>query len=376
MAFRFLHTADWQMGMQAVGLRDAAEAVRQARLAAAARVVDAARVRDVECIVIAGDLFEDNGVEPLLVQRVADILQRAPCPVFVLPGNHDPLVAGTVYDREVWRRSTNVTIWRSAEPVALRPGVTFYPCPYLHRRVQEEATAWIPAREPGDQAIRVSVAHGALRGIVDAEDESAGPVDLDAAIRHDLDYLALGHWHSTFVHPETRVAYSGTHESTRFGERDSGNVLVVEIPGPGEPPRIEAVRTGGLTWRQEERGIASAAEFAALLRAFDAEDAERAKNTVLELRLTGVVAAAVVARVGEDLAPLLAARYLYARLVTDDLLMEPTEAELLTIAPAGPVRAACEHLLREAGEAADEHRRAIARHALSELFALSREVSA
>ncbi len=44
------------------------------------------------------------------------------------------------------------------------------------------------------------------------------------------------------------MAHSGTHETTKFGERDSGNVLVVEIESHGKAAKIKPVKTGGLDW--------------------------------------------------------------------------------------------------------------------------------
>ncbi len=380
-AFTFVHTADWQMGMGAVGLGAAAERVRAERLAAAAQVVEVARRHRADCLVLAGDLFEHNGVDQLLVQRVADVLRQAPCPVFILPGNHDPLVAGSVYEREVWARTPGVTVWRRPEPFPFEDGVSFFPCPTRSRGAAAEVTAWIPPREPGDASIRIGVAHGSLRGWTAAEDESAAPVEPEAALRLGLDYLALGHWHSTLLVPASadgrvHTAYAGTHEATRFGERDSGNVLVVEIPQAGGAARVTPVRTGRLLWRQERRDLLSAADCMDLLRTFDGEDPEQAARTLLDLRLRGVVPADALAQLERELEPLLTARFLYARLDMDALRLEPSEAEILSLAPAGPVRVACERLLEQARAATDARARTVARHALAELYALAREVGA
>jgi DNA repair exonuclease SbcCD nuclease subunit len=93
---RFLHTADWQIGMKAAVLGDAGARVREERLAAGRRVVETAKSHDVDFLLVAGDLFEDNAVDRVLVQKVADILNSFGGPVFVIPGNHDPLVPGSV----------------------------------------------------------------------------------------------------------------------------------------------------------------------------------------------------------------------------------------------------------------------------------------
>jgi DNA repair exonuclease SbcCD nuclease subunit len=73
---RFLHTADWQIGMKASQVGEAGTRVREERIAAARRVVEAARGAEADFILVAGDTFEDNGVDRVLVQRVVDALHQ------------------------------------------------------------------------------------------------------------------------------------------------------------------------------------------------------------------------------------------------------------------------------------------------------------
>src|SRR5262245_26563809 len=111
---RFLQTSDWQVGMKAAHVGAAGEKVRAARLDAARRVVELARERAVDCVLLAGDTFEDNAVESGLVRRVADVLAAAPCAVLVLPGNHDPLVPGSVFEHPGWSEARDVVVIRDA----------------------------------------------------------------------------------------------------------------------------------------------------------------------------------------------------------------------------------------------------------------------
>src|SRR3990172_6215813 len=99
---RFLHTADWQIGMKAAALGDAGARVREERLAAGRRVVEAAKSHSVDFVLVAGDLFEDNAVDRVLVQKVADILHSFGGLVFVIPGSHDPIVPGSVWEHPSW----------------------------------------------------------------------------------------------------------------------------------------------------------------------------------------------------------------------------------------------------------------------------------
>jgi len=111
---RFLHTADWQIGMKASHVGEAGTRIRDERLAAATRVVKAAQDAGVDFILIAGDTFEDSGVDRVLVQKVADILAGFGGPVYLIPGNHDPLVPGSVWEHPAWKSMS-----RSASPVAV-----------------------------------------------------------------------------------------------------------------------------------------------------------------------------------------------------------------------------------------------------------------
>jgi len=216
---RFIHTADWQIGMKASALGAAGARVREERLAAGRRVVEVAGKHAVDFILVAGDTFEDNAVDRVLVQKVVDILNSFSGPVFVIPGNHDPLVPGSVWEHPAWKSAENVHVLKDEASVDVSGGVLF-PCPVREKHSGRNPTAWIPAEVTG--GIRIGLAHGTVEGV--RQDEPDYPISRDAAQRAGLDYLALGHWHSFTTYPGVdgtpHVAYSGTHETTRFGERE------------------------------------------------------------------------------------------------------------------------------------------------------------
>src|SRR5713101_3539094 len=189
---KFLHTADWQIGMKAVHVGPVGQRVRDERLAAARRVVQAAKSADAEFVLVAGDIFEDNGVDRVLIQKVADILAEFGEPVYVIPGNHDPLVPGSVWEHPAWRSYGQIYVLKQAESVEI-PGGVLYPCPVREKRSARNPTAWI--NTDGTQGIRLGLAHGTIEGV--SHEEPDYPIPRDAVARTGLDYLALGHWHST-----------------------------------------------------------------------------------------------------------------------------------------------------------------------------------
>jgi DNA repair exonuclease SbcCD nuclease subunit len=75
------------------------------------------------------------------------------------------------------------------------------------------------------------------------------PIPLDAAGRYGFDYLALGHWHSRYIH-DKRTAYPGTHVPMGFD--DTPGVLLVDIAGPGGTPAVSPVEVPpAVEWRRE-----------------------------------------------------------------------------------------------------------------------------
>jgi DNA repair exonuclease SbcCD nuclease subunit len=367
---KFLHSADWQIGMKARHAGRAADVVREARLESARRVIEVARERGAAFVVLAGDTFEDNAVDRVLVQRVVDELSRSPVPVYVLPGNHDPLVPGSVFDHPAWATARGVTVLRDAAPLALPGGATLLPCPLREKTGAKDPTEAIPppdAAAPGDGGVRIGVAHGTLQGVgVDSENEF--PIPLDAALRRGVDYLALGHWHSTFTPSGgARVAYSGSHETTKFGERDSGNALLVEIDARGAPPRVERVRTGKLAWVEKRKELLGAADVAALLA--EVEAIASPERTLVHVVLRGALGADAVAE-SLRLDEILAARFLHGRVDRDGLALAPGDAAWIESLPPGPVQGAARRL------AAAAEGDVVAREALVRLFSLSRAAGA
>jgi hypothetical protein len=168
---RFLHTADWQIGMKASGLGLAAALVRQERFKSARRVIEAAQREKVEFILIVGDTFENNSIDRGLVREVIDILATAKLPVFVLPGNHDPFCAGSVWEMREWREQPDIHILDIENIAVTVPGATLYPCPIRERHGVDDKTTWIPHTGDG---IRIGIAHGSVEGL--AVDEFLYPI--------------------------------------------------------------------------------------------------------------------------------------------------------------------------------------------------------
>ena len=370
---RILHTADWQIGMRAAHAGARAAEVREARLRAGERVVEEAAKRKVDLLLLAGDTFEDSTVDPVLVRRVVDLLARTPCPVLVLPGNHDPLGPGSVFRHPAWAEARpRVRVLEEAAPVELGEALIL-PAPVSARASTTDPTLALP---PADRSrICIGVAHGSLRGAGCEVEPDDFPIAPEAAERAGVDYLALGHWHSTLIWPRAdaaRLAYSGTHETTKFGERASGCALEVTVDGPGRPARVEVVPTGVLTWLSREVTLVSDDDVTRLRAELDAVAAP--ERALVRLILDGVLSEAG-AQALAILEETLSARFLSVRVDRRAIAPRPDDAAgWLRALPDGPARKVGERLLEASAPGAPG--REIALEALVRLLAMAERARA
>ena len=130
---RFLHTADWQLGMTRHFLERRGAATlfgrpprRGRRPRRAGRRVGA------EFVVVAGDVFEHNQLAPRDVSQSLEAMRAIGVPVYLLPGNHDPLDASSVYTSALFtaERPDNVTVLDRAGVHEVRPGLQIVAAPW------------------------------------------------------------------------------------------------------------------------------------------------------------------------------------------------------------------------------------------------------
>lgn len=364
---RFLHTADWQIGMKAGGLGEASQRVRDVRLDSIRRLLEIAKEWEVELILITGDVFEDNAVDRMLVRKVGDLLAGFDGRVFITPGNHDPLVPGSVWEHPVWEESKNITVVREAKLIELE-ACTLYPCPLKEKYSTRNPTSWIDAT--ASDKIAVGLAHGTVEGLPGMEPDY--PIPRDAAVRTGLDYLGIGHWHSFATYPDAegtvRMAYSGTHETTKFGERDSGNVAIVEIASRGAAPKIESIPCGRLRWHALDITLDREGAVDSVLEQLKA--IATPEEALVRLRLEGLLYAADRAKL-TGLDEILTTRFLFGALAMEKLVPAPEDDTWIEALPAGPLREAAEQIRNTAVNGNDADERAIATQALIELFELN-----
>lgn len=197
-----------------------------------ARVLSAARVLDADAVLLAGDVFENNRVPAAVITRAAELLAGAGRPVVVLPGNHDPLVADSVWRAKLLTDGTGVQVL----------GVT---CGRLAALKDLDLAVWgnphcdyddmAPLRAPRKRAARfhVAMAHGHYDAVPNrrVRPRPAWLIGDDEIAATGADYVALGHWNRAIAVGTGTVPafYSGSPDYAR-----SVNVIVLG----GKSPRV------------------------------------------------------------------------------------------------------------------------------------------
>nr|AEH26479.1 metallophosphoesterase [uncultured Acidobacteria bacterium A2] len=393
----FLHAADVHLGLRVTRFaNEVARKIREARFQSLDNILSVAKAGNVDFLLIAGDLFDDHAVDQLTAQRAFEMLASAAVPVYVLPGNHDPYLPGSVWDRPPWDGADTgqVRLLCRAEMVEAAPGVSLFACPLFQKTSLRDPTAWIEPSPNGRQVLRIGIAHGSLnvRANLPEDDHLIAP---NVAVEKHLDYLALGHWHrrQLFAGADRveRTAYPGVPEPMRFPEsvertgwqpysglRDefldagTGEILHVTIDRPGAAPKIEPIEVGHLVWGEELHALEGNDDLSKLIA--DIATRARPECRLLRLRLDGILEADAMLRL-EELQQMLDGRYLFNEIDESALHVRPTDDEVRAVAGDGVLRRVLDQLQHEAGSGDPVAARRAERCMLL-MYRLAREIEA
>jgi exonuclease SbcD len=297
---RLLHTADVHLGARHTDLGDGASALRERRFAAFRAAIDLAIAEKVDLFLVAGDLFDSNVQPRRSVDRVAAEVRRlveAKIRTVLIPGTHDvydrasiyrahdlPALAGSTPDDD-W-----VTLLTPERPDVHLPSLdaVVYGRVFATKRAPHSPLEGSPAATDDRATWKIGMVHGAIAipGVVDRDEVLITTEEIAAS---GLDYLALGHWHSSQQGRagSTTYAYSGAPEPVAVDQDKAGNVLLVTLDGTaaGKTVVVEERRVGRIRFEALELDLAALGSQPALI--------ERLRtmadpDLVLDVRLTGL----------------------------------------------------------------------------------------
>ena len=235
-ALKFLHTSDVHLGAYDHAKDEHQRERRERMHEMFVRVIDVGIRESVDFMVIAGDFFDNARVEEQTMYFAAEQIARAQVPVVILPGNHDHVGPGSVYDRmDLTHHAENLRLMRNpdGESVYLEQlDVELWG--RSHTEQDPHFSPFHDAPSRGDAEWHIGVGHGHFLHPASGSHPSYHIYEEHLEVL-DHDYVALGHWEQ-----QTRissgsgnavVAYSGAPEG--LGGSVGGRVLLVHLEADG-----------------------------------------------------------------------------------------------------------------------------------------------
>lgn len=235
---KILHSADWHLDSPFAGRTpEQREVLNRALRQIPGKISELCRREGCDLVLLSGDLF-DGAYTRAGYEAAYAALEECAVPVFISPGNHDPIAPGSIWVEERWPE--NVHIFRGGmESVAIEAldcrvyGAAFHSmdCPPLLADFQAQ----------GQERFCVGVLHG------DATNPSSpcNPITAAQIRASGLDYLALGHIHKTgmFHAGGTVCAWPGCPMGRGFDETGERGVYITRLDDEGCEPRFVSLNT-------------------------------------------------------------------------------------------------------------------------------------
>jgi hypothetical protein len=196
------------------------------------RILEDSRRRQADLVLIAGDLFEQDRVTPDTIEFLKNQFENlTPIPVFISPGNHDPVIRESPYVNEAWPANVHIfrrEEFRSIELPDLAIRVTGFG--YERSQLPDRLFAALPVL-PAD-AFNLVLAHGSDTTGVPAGKSAHGPFTAEDLAGKNVDYCALGHYHQqrpvSNNLDKAQIWYSGIPEGRAWDEPGDCGYLWVE----------------------------------------------------------------------------------------------------------------------------------------------------
>lgn len=296
--FSFLHTGDLHLDTPFAGLSGSApppitQRLRIATLQVWDRIVNLALTREVDFVVVAGDVFEAETRSLIAQLAFADGLVRlsdAGIATAVVTGNHDPLSgweATVDWPPLAYRFGADAVgslpILRDNREIARVFGISY------SEKAERGDLASRFRREP-DTPFAVGLLHGTI-GIHERHERYA-PTTEEVLVSSGMDYWALGHIHARRVVRAAMpcVVYPGNPQGRDPGETEPRGVALVTVDA-GAVPYVEFVDTDVVRWvivRLDATSIGSMNDLRDVIHAeLDARQDEAGRSIVARVELTG-----------------------------------------------------------------------------------------
>lgn len=221
---KILHMADIHFGRPATGLPENLRDIRRQEVRATfSKAINLANEENVDAVLIAGDLFDTSDTDKSTLNFLSGEFNKiSHIPVFITPGNHDPL--GSAYNELANLGCENLIIFGNecTSKIFSEKNFAVYGIGFDNEVVTDHLLMRIKAED--ENAVNIAVVHGEL-----VANGDYNPITESDISSSGMDYVALGHVHTySGINKtgKTHYAYCGTLEGGGFDECDDKGVIL------------------------------------------------------------------------------------------------------------------------------------------------------
>ncbi|MGN0382893.1 MAG: exonuclease SbcCD subunit D [Eubacterium sp.] len=217
---KFIHSGDIHLGATPESGREWAKGRAKELWKTFEGLIDEANAKDVDMLIIAGDLFHRQPLKSEL-KEVNSILARLnKAKAVLVAGNHDCIRKGSYYRDFEW--NDNVTFIGSEDisKVSFEEiGTDVYGLSYYKNEITEPKYDEVHIDDT--EKINILVAHGG--------DEKHIPVNRRKLALSGFDYVAFGHIHKPEIDEDNKLAYCGSLEPIDINDTGKRGYIYGEV---------------------------------------------------------------------------------------------------------------------------------------------------
>ena len=219
----FIHTADLHLGLEFRSVNFDRQKANERRIElwnTFERIVRKAIEDEVDFLLIAGDLFEEEYFTLKDINRVKDTFSKAnKVNIVVVAGNHDPLNKKSLYKVVDWPENVSILGLSTLEKKEFKEKNTnIYGYSWDKGEVNEDVFSNFDGLD--ESKINILIIHGDVL----SRESKYLPLDKNLLLQMGFDYIALGHIHKPIIFTD-KMAYSGSPEPLDFGEMGEHGII-------------------------------------------------------------------------------------------------------------------------------------------------------
>ncbi len=248
----FIHCADLHLDSPFVGLqympKEIFKRIQESTFRAFTKVVDAAISKQVDFVIISGDLYdgEDRSIKAQArLRKQMERLQMENIDIFVIHGNHDHLGGGWTtieMPENVHVFSSDVETFEYITNKGVK--VHLYGFSYPERHVRESKMDQYN-KTPGAD-FHIGILHGHCEG-GSTYHQPYAPFSIGNLLEKEMDYWALGHIHKRqILHQDPYIVYPGNIQGRNSKEQSVKGCFAVTLSK--HETKLEFIETSDIVW--------------------------------------------------------------------------------------------------------------------------------